>query len=498
MQTITNKRVHQLLLQASMGFKSSDVNRVFEAGSIENWIEDQSKMDHASLKRWQEEMQSRHHKKKWTDVHFNIAYTDRLLKRNDILRYRISYILTQLFVVSKNAPNLNQYHRRIAFAKYYDNLSEACFSTFGELLKTAATSPVMGQYLTYLDNDHRDGVSPDENFAREIMQLFSIGPAMLNMDGSVVTDSDDRPVPSYSQDDIENGAKVMTGWGLDNGDWLKPMCEKEGAHNSESKTILGVEFAAGQNAEQDLDQFVSTLCSHPNIAPFISKFFIQKMVSSNPSPEYIARVSRQFQNSGLDMLVLIKAILTDNEAEYSRGKKEDGLVRDPLIVLSHAMRALNITLMPGVTMLPDKYSWKNRRTILHGPSVFYYYQPEEAPSDDRFVGYSAAEFKLYNWDDIYHYFRQISDLAVQIETDANVTTYMKRDRIIKFYLEEQNENSIDLLIEELNIHLFASNMSSEMEVIIRDFLVDAPRHNTNYLRALLIQIIMSPDFITQG
>ncbi len=129
---------------------------------------------------------------------------------------------------------------------------------------------------------------------------------------------------------------------------------------------------------------------------------------------------------------------------------------------------------------------------------FYYYQPEEAPSDDRFVGYSAAEFKLYNWDDIYHYFRQISDLAVQIETDANVTTYMKRDRIIRFYLEEQNENSIDLLIEELNIHLFASNMSSEMEVIIRDFLVDAPRHNTNYLRALLIQIIMSPDFITQG
>jgi uncharacterized protein (DUF1800 family) len=250
-----------------------------------------------------------------------------------------------------------------------------------------ARSPVMGQYLTYLDNDHRDGVSPDENFAREIMQLFSIGPAMLNMDGSVVMGSDDRPVPSYTQDDIENGAKVMTGWGLDNDDWLVPMQEKEGAHNTESKIILDVEFAAGQSAEQDLEQFISTLCSHPNVAPFISKFFIQKMVSSNPSPDYIARVSSEFKNSGLDMVVLIKAILTDSEAKYERGEPEGGLVRDPLIVLSHAMRALNITLMPGIKILPDKYSWKDRRTILHGPSVFYYYQPEEAPNDDRFTGH---------------------------------------------------------------------------------------------------------------
>ncbi|ASI91286.1 DUF1800 family protein [Vibrio mediterranei] len=498
MQTMTNKRAHQLLLQASMGFKSNDVDRVFEAGSIETWVDNQTNIFRTSLENRQKEMLKLHHNEKWTDVHFNLAYTDMLLNRNDILRHRISYILTQLFVVSNNAPNLSQSHRRIAFAKYYDSLSKECFSTFEVLLRTMARSPVMGQYLTYLDNDHRDGVSPDENFAREIMQLFSIGPAMLNMDGSVVMGSDDRPVPSYTQDDIENGAKVMTGWGLDNDDWLVPMQEKEGAHNTESKTILDVEFAAGQSAEQDLEQFISTLCSHPNVAPFISKFFIQKMVSSNPSPDYIARVSSEFKNSGLDMVVLIKAILTDSEAKYERGEPEDGLVRDPLIVLSHAMRALNITLMPGIKILPDKYSWKDRRTILHGPSVFYYYQPEEAPNDDRFTGHSAAEFKLYNWDDIYHYFRQVSDLAVQIETDANVTTYMKRDRIVRFYLDEQNGNSINQLIEELKIHLFASNMSSEMETIIRNFLADAPRHNTNYLRALLIQIIMSPDFITQG
>ncbi|CAM4211615.1 DUF1800 family protein [Vibrio agarivorans] len=498
MQTLNNKRVQQLLLQATMGFKSSDVERVQEEGSIESWIDSQVEHWRTSLVNRQNEMQKLHDEEKWTDVHFNVAYTDMLINRNDILRHRVSYVLTQLFVVSKNDPELKRGERRIAFSQYYDILSQHCFGDFEALLFHMATSPVMGQYLTYLNNDHIEGVAPDENFARELMQLFTIGPAMLNNDGTIMTDDLGRPVPSYSQQDIEEGAKVMTGWGLHNDDWLRPMREKDDAHNLDKKTILGKEIYAGGSAEEDLKSYIRILCEHDNIAPFVAKFFIQKMVSSNPSKDFVQRVSNAFRSSDLNMTVLLKAILTDHEASYSREDATDGLIRDPLIVLSHAFRALNLTLKPQYAMLPNAYSWHDRRTIMHGPSVFYYYQPEEAPNDPRFTGLAAPEFKLYNWDDIYHYFRQVTDLAVRLESQSGSSAYMNRPAIERHFADKDNTNSIHNLINELDKHLFAKSMSEKTKDIIYEFVSRANRNNDNVLRALITQLILSPEFMTQG
>ncbi|MDR9829205.1 DUF1800 family protein [Vibrio sp. FNV 38] len=495
MQTLDNKRVQQLLLQATMGFKNSDVKRVHDAGSLEAWIDEQTDHWRTSLVNRQNEMQKLHDKENWDNVHFNLGYTDLLLNRNDVLRHRVTYVLSQLFVVSNNAPSLTQSHRRIAFANYYDQLSAHCFTHFRELLKVMATSPVMGQYLTYLNNDHQEDVAPDENFARELMQLFTIGPALLKMDGSVIEDANNRPVLSYTQQDIEEGAKVLTGWGLHNDDWLKPMREKQDAHNLEAKVILGQSFPEGASAEQDLDQLLDVLCGHQNIAPFVAKFFIQKMVSSNPAPEYIERVANQFLNSGLDMVVLIKAILLDEEATYSRQDPSNGLVRDPLISLSHSLRALNVTLKPGKDILPNSFTWHDRRMIMEGPSVFYYYQPDEAPNDERFSGLAAPEFKIYNWDDVYHYFRQVSDLAVRLESE-NVDMYMNRNQIVRHFQETFNDEK---LIEELDEHLFASAMSEPVKEVIQNYLIEVKdKRNNGNLRALLIQLLMSPEFMTQG
>ncbi|WP_047049992.1 DUF1800 family protein [Vibrio mexicanus] len=187
------KRARQLLLQATMGFKSNDLKNVLEAGSVESWIESQTNVFRTSLVNRQKEMQSLHHNQGWSDVHFDVAYTDMLLNRNDILRHRISYVLTQLFVVSSNNPVLKNNERKIAIAEYYDTLSRHCFSDFKTLLLEMSQSPVMGQYLTYLNNDHVDGTPPDENFAREIMQLFTLGPSLLRMDGTVIHQSDGSP-----------------------------------------------------------------------------------------------------------------------------------------------------------------------------------------------------------------------------------------------------------------------------------------------------------------
>ncbi|GAM75976.1 hypothetical protein JCM19241_274 [Vibrio ishigakensis] len=198
------------------------------------------------------------------------------------------------------------------------------------------------------------------------------------------------------------------------------------------------------------------------------------------------------------MLVLIKAILTDEAASYNQGDREAGLIRDPLIILSHAMRGLNLTLRSGKAMLPDQYAWKSRRVICSAPSVFYYYQPDESPNDERFLQLSAPEFKIYNWDDIYHYFTQVTDLAVRLESDPNADAYMNRSAIENHFANKDNENSVNKLIEEINHHLFAWQMSEGMKQIIRDYMQTANRTNPDALRALLIQIVMSPEFSTQG
>ncbi|GEA51769.1 hypothetical protein VIN01S_25730 [Vibrio inusitatus NBRC 102082] len=495
---ITPRKAHQVLLQATMGFKSHDLDNLNQAGSIENWISLQSGLNGNSLVARQQYMAERHPKADWTAVHQRIAYTDILLSTGSVLRNRIAYILTQLFVVSVQHPELSRAPRRIAISKYYDNLAQNCFGNFRELLKIVSTSPVMGEYLTFLENDYKEGVAADENYARELMQLFTIGPVLLEMDGSTIEDGNGRPVSSYSQEDIEQAAKIMTGWGINNDDWLKPLREKQGAHNPEAKAILGRDIQPGGSAEEDLDQLIDILCDHQNITPFIAKFFIQKMVTSNPSPDYIERVAKTFKNSGLDMLKLVEAILTDDAANYENEDKERGLIRDPLITLSHAMRGLNLTLKDLNGILPDAYSWKSRRVICDAPSVFYYYQPDESPSDERFVGLNAPEFKIYNWDDIYHYYSQVTDLAVRLQSDQNAKAYMNRPAIESHFSNIDNQNSIENLINEIDLHLFARNMSESMKNIIRDYMDTANRNNLDALRVLLIQIIMSPEFMTQG
>ncbi|WP_047049994.1 DUF1800 family protein [Vibrio mexicanus] len=162
----------------------------------------------------------------------------------------------------------------------------------------------------------------------------------------------------------------MTGWKLRNDDWQRPMTMVQDLHNQNAKTILGTTIVQGQSGEEDLEAFIDILCGHQNIAPFIAKFFIRKMVTSNPSHGYVERVANAFNNSGLEMLALIKAVLTDDEATYSRQDEHDGLVRDPLIVFQHGLRALNVKLKNNYTMLPDAFSWHNRRTILEGQASF--------------------------------------------------------------------------------------------------------------------------------
>ncbi len=309
------------------------------------------------------------------------------------LRERMAFALSEILVISQgdNALRANPW----MIGSYYDMLKGHAFTDYQTLLTDVSTHPAMGNYLSHLRNsmERVDGdgnviSSPDENYAREVMQLFSIGLVQLHPDGSIKLSSEGLPTQTYDQTDITELARVFTGWGYavttpdngvtdstientnfnfggysrDNQAYYHPhfmqsmkMFEDNGLdptqggyqryHDNLQKTILGQTFPAGQTGEQDLDQAMAMLATHANTAPFISYRLIQRLVTSNPSPGYIYRVSQVFTNTNGDLGEVLKAILLDPEARNldHLNRVSQGRLSEPLVRLAGALRTINAT-----------------------------------------------------------------------------------------------------------------------------------------------------------
>jgi uncharacterized protein (DUF1800 family) len=250
----------------------------------------------------------------------------------DQLRQRMALALSEILVVSSSAAVLVDESQGVSV--YVDLLVQNAFGNFRDLLDAVSHSPAMGQYLTYFKSDKPNpatGSHADENYAREIMQLFTVGLVMLNQDGSQQTDSSGNPIPTYGLPEIENLARVFTGWASNpipphtlgdedawtyDLDYLHPMAPYDAHHDTGAKTILGgVTIPAGGTCESDLEAALDTLFNHPNVGPFIGRQLIQRLITSNPSPGYVSRVAAAFANDGHgvrgDMLAVFEAILTD-------------------------------------------------------------------------------------------------------------------------------------------------------------------------------------------
>jgi uncharacterized protein (DUF1800 family) len=250
----------------------------------------------------------------------------------DILRQRVAYSLSQIFVVSQKSNAISNHNEGIM--NYHDRLMDGAFGNFEDLLRDVALHPIMGDYLSHRFNRKANPVLntfPDENFAREIMQLFSIGLWQLNPDGSRILDTQGQPIPTYNNTDIREFAKVFTGLNFggpqntdpDNFYWpqathVYPMRGYEAFHDTTPKNLLGTITQANQTTLADVNAAVNVLFNHPNTGPFIGKQLIMRLVTSNPSPAYVARVSAKFANNGNgvrgDMGAVIKQILLDPEA----------------------------------------------------------------------------------------------------------------------------------------------------------------------------------------
>ena len=271
---------------------------------------------------------------------------------DDVLRQRMAFTLSEIFVVSLNSNIAFNYPR--GPAQYLDTLGSNAFGNYRTLLEAVTYSPMMGLYLTHLRNVKENvstGSVPDENYAREVMQLMSIGLSQLNLDGTEKLDSVGKPIETYTNADVSGLAKVMTGlsWaGPDSSNTrfnggnadpdreIKPMQAYEQYHSISQKQFLGVTIPAQAvgATNNDVRIALDTLFNHPNVGPFIGKQLIQKLVSSNPSPAYVSRVAAAFNNNGSgvrgDMKAVIRAVLLDQEAR-APASGNNGKLREPAI-----------------------------------------------------------------------------------------------------------------------------------------------------------------------
>ncbi|MBX3280176.1 MAG: DUF1800 family protein [Acidobacteria bacterium] len=342
-----------------------------------------------------------------TNAQVVYSFFNNALRGEDQLRQRVIYALSQIFVVSRNKNNYGN-----ELAPWLQILSRNAFGNFRTLLREITVDASMGKYLD-LVNSGVYGGAPNENFPREVMQLFTIGLWKLNADGSLQLDASSQPMPAYSQYDVEQLARALTGWTYGNstgtpptgGNWNYypgPMLPVESRRNTSEKTILGRTIPANQTAAQDLDRAIDILFEHPNVAPFISVRLIRALVTSNPSPGYVARISAVFNNNGAgvrgDMRSVIRAILLDAEARNDNPPSDFGRLRSPLQQTTAMMRALGFTIPPQT----DPNQWINFSWIfdmhldeglLNAPSVFGHYSPMFRIPGGSLYG---PEFQIYS------------------------------------------------------------------------------------------------------
>jgi uncharacterized protein (DUF1800 family) len=328
----------------------------------------------------------------------------------DQLRQRVAFALSEIFVISSDTDNAT------TITYYHNTLAQDAFTNFYTVMHDVSVSPGMGAYLNMLNSAKAPaGEIPNENYARELMQLFTIGLNMLNDDGSLQLDGNGNPIPTYTQAQVQEFAAAYTGWTYatstggvptkfpnNNANYLAPMVAVETAHDMTAKTLLnGTVLPAGQTAEADLQGALTNIFNHQNVGPFVCQQLIQHLVTSTPSPAYVARISAVFANNGSgvrgDMQAVIRAILEDPEARAgdTDSTYDGGHLREPMLWMTNFMRAVGFTNTdPNSSYFSlSNYSNNLSERPYRSGSVFNFFPPSYVIPQTTL---NAPEFDLEN------------------------------------------------------------------------------------------------------
>jgi uncharacterized protein (DUF1800 family) len=398
----------RFLNQATMGATEADAARVVALG-YEAWIDEQlgrpvsQQLPYLLSLPVPQNIQELQRDR--VDVWFRNA-----VQGQDQLRQRVAFALSEIMVVSQVGALANLPY---ALGSFYDLLASRAFGNFRELIEAVTLHPAMGVYLSMLGNEKPNAaanIRPDENYARELMQLFTIGLVELEIDGTPRLDGAGEPIPSYSQSEIEGFAHVYTGWTYAGAasfrqarptrqNQIVPMQLYADFHDTGSKVLLrGAAVPPGQPGSADLAAALDNIFNHPNVGPFIAQRLIQRLVTSNPSPAYVRRVAERFNDNGRavrgDLTAVVKQILLDVEARGGSGRAA-GKLKEPLLRITQFWRAYR-----GAASNGSYAAFRNPNQLLgqgplQSPSVFNFFSPAFAPAGEiRAAGLVAPELEI--------------------------------------------------------------------------------------------------------
>nr|WP_240721926.1 DUF1800 family protein [Pseudoalteromonas phenolica] len=509
LKNMNDAQASRLLHQASLGPTYNEILAV--AGkSYEQWLDEQFNLPityHSPL------IESFPDRDEPNQINRIDAWWKASLNAEDQLRQRVAFALSEIFVVSDLNTSLSGEPE--GMAAYYDILLQHAFGNYRDLLEQVTLSPVMGVYLSHLGNEKADperNIRPDENYAREVMQLFTIGLNELNLNGTNKQDENGEIIPTYGQTEIEGFAKVFTGWTFaysarwsrPSRNYTLPMQAFEDYHSSAEKTLLNGEvIPANTSAEQSLEIALDNLFNHDNVAPFISKQLIQRLITSNPSPGYVERVAMVFNDNGEgirgDLAATVKAIYLDNEARgLGTPLAYFGKIKEPLLKTVQFWRVFN-----AKTLNNRYYTWNLPSTYgqgpLQSPSVFNFFRPDYQPGELADTELVAPELQIANDAALVgiintHY----ADLVWRVAERHNELN----ENSLYLYMQEDhdliNMNGLSAVLDKYDLLFFAGNMSQEM----RQALIDmdeffASRDSYQRISNIVYLISISPEFTLQ-
>jgi uncharacterized protein (DUF1800 family) len=515
----------RFLHQASFGPNAAAIAELQRIGA-KNWLVAQWALPRSSMRNLQNLSwiaRERDPNNRYLDIHTGIWSA--AIAGPDQLRQRVTWGLSQIYVINvlNSDPPLSWAPE--AVADWWDMLAAHADGNFRNLIEAVARHPMMGLYLSHLANQKEDpdsGRLPDQNFARELLQLFTIGLYELNPDGSLKRNAQGQPIETYSGADVAGLAKVFTGWSFDAGPgvdrfwswnfydntmpataYWKPMRLYPEHHSPSDKALLGITVPGALGGEAALKAALDRIAAHPNVGPFIGRQLIQRLVTSNPNPAYVARVAAVFANNGSgvrgDMKAVVNAVLLDPEAR-SRTTAAGGTfgrLKEPVLRVANFYRA--IEAQPGAYGWNFWWNWADDgigQAPLSSPSVFNYYRPGFAPA-----GTSIAAKRL---------------VAPEMQITNEVTTIAWAQQARDFLRYPQNYPAAtplalgrelavagdpDALVEHLDTVFAGRLMSARTRGLLREAIASVPMSEPGaaYRRAHigLTMVLTSTDFLVQ-
>jgi len=493
----TEAEAVRFLQQASWGPNKATIQKVRQQG-IAAWIDGQLKARPKTYPnlRFYPESQPENcvdacARDNYTYYQLQKHFFANALTGQDQLRQRAAFALSQIFVTAQGAVPMPAWMRT-----YQQLLYDNAFGNYRELLFDVALTPAMGRYLDMLNNRCQTPVpanvnicrngsiaQPNENFAREILQLFSIGTFMMNQDGTYQTDGVGQPIPTYDQAKVEEFARVFTGWvlapplrgvGGDVPNYKVPMVVRRNSQNQEmhhdrgAKTLLnGAVIPAGTDAEVELNLAIDNIVSHTNVAPFISKQLIRHLVTANPSPAYVGRIAAIFSanlNSANQLGVVIKAILMDPEARTLPDAAVDpdaGKLSEPVVFMLNFLRAFEAK-SDGVLNGGSRGSAAMNQDVFRSPTVFNYYPAEyEVPGEPNLIGPVFGIFSTQTTITRANFINQVLFSGIPVSQPNT-----PKGTVLTLKIWEDLADTPVELVDRLSCWMLHCTMSQDMKTII--------------------------------